>query len=128
MIISKPKALDAAQALGLELDELTDSKLKKAYRDAAKSCHPDQHGSDKLSEWARISWANDCLKHWLKHAAPKPTESPTGKEVMNPDACRSCDGSGRINVRQRGFGKPLTMQCVMCEGEGVLLPKEIDGD
>lgn len=127
MIISAAKSAEAATVLGVELESLTPDKLSKAYRAKAKDCHPDKHGAEKLNDWARISWANDCLRHWLKSRPPiiEPSESSA---IIRGDACLTCGGTGRVNVRKRGFGTPLPMQCVMCRGSGELSVEENDSD
>lgn len=124
MIISPAKAAEAAGVLGVKLDELTHDSLKSAYKGKAKECHPDHHGNAKLEMWSKVSWANDCLKHWLQTHRDIPHHEP---EVALGD-CRACGGTGRVNVVKRGFGAPLTMGCVMCRGLGSITPEENDGD
>lgn len=114
MIINAAKAREAAEVLGVGLDGLTLTALTQAYRKAAKGCHPDHHGSEKIKEWARVSWARECLKHWLEKAPTEPTP-----DVVE-DACRACGGKGRVPVRKTaGFGSPLTVLCLMCNGSGI---------
>lgn len=123
MIIPRPKAEEAAEALGVSLDGLTSDALGKAYRRMAKECHPDHHKNDKLSQWARVSWAKECLEKWLERQPQEITDEPTGD-----GSCRACNGSGRVNVRKRGFGKPLTMACIVCKGLGTVVAEENDCD
>ena len=123
MIVSRPKAEEAATVLGVELQGLTPNAMRKAYRAKAKECHPDHH-KDKLQQWARISWAKNCLEHWLKRN-PTP-EAPS--EIQGKGDCRACKGTGRVPITNRGFGKPLTVQCVICKGLGTVLPEENDHD
>lgn len=123
MIVSAAKAQEAAEVLEVELNGLTSTILSKAYKGKAKECHPDHHQSDKLQQWARVSWAKDCLTNWLARN-PTPTHEP---EVLAGD-CRACAGSGRVNARRAGFGTPLTMSCVVCKGLGTVIPEENDGD
>lgn len=112
MIVSSAKAYEAAEVLGVELKTLTPDALRTAYRAKTKECHPDHHGTTKLQMWARVSWAKECLTHWLKHnPTPQKSEVPIGD-------CRACGGTGRVKVGGGGFGAPLTMWCVMCEGTG----------
>lgn len=113
MIISAAKAREAAEVLGICLEGLIPTTLAAAYRTKAKECHPDHHGSEKIEQWSRINWANECLKHYMKNA-PLPRDVV---DEVNGD-CRACAGKGRIPVRATGFGKPLMMQCVMCQGTG----------
>lgn len=122
MIISAAKAQCAAGVLGVELEGLTPDILSKAYRQKAKVCHPDHHGTKELALWSRVSWANDCLKFWLKQRPPEPV---VGEIAEN--ACRACSGVGRVPVGT-GFRKLLTIQCVMCRGLGTIIPEENDSD
>lgn len=124
MIIPFPKAHEAAEVLGVVLEGLTEEALNKAYRDKAKLCHPDHHGPSKLDVWAKVSWAKECLTFWIEqHPEPLPVE-----ERQGDGDCRACEGTGRVNVRKRGFGTPLTMACLICRGMGTVLPEEDDGD
>jgi hypothetical protein len=149
MIVSPAKAAEAASVLGVELDTLTEDEVKKSYRDKAKDCHPDYHGNTQLQLWARISWAKDChpdyhgntqlqlwariswakdcLSHWL---ASRPQQQPEVEELARGELgnCRACGGDGRVKVVSSGFGKPLTMMCVMCRGSGFIEPEENDGE
>jgi DnaJ-class molecular chaperone len=127
MIVSPAKAAEAANVLGVELDTLTEDEVKKSYRDKAKDCHPDYHGNTQLQLWARISWAKDCLSHWL---ASRPQQQPEVEELARGELgnCRACGGDGRVKVVSSGFGKPLTMMCVMCRGSGFIEPEENDGE
>lgn len=127
MIVSAAKAREAAEVLGVELEGLTPKAIQSAYRTKAKACHPDQHGNAKLQEWAKVSWANECLKVW---AAKHPPEQPSDSHALALDGppCRVCKGEGRVPVNQGMFSKPLTMQCVMCRGQGVIEKQEDDSD
>lgn len=124
MIIPRTKALEAAEVLGIELDGLDGLALQKAYRHKAKKCHPDHHGSDKLVEWSKVSWANECLKAWVEHNPPIQVE----QEPIGGGDCRACLGTGRVVVAKRTFGPPLTMMCVVCRGLGTVIPEENDSD
>jgi len=125
VIISAAKATEAAGVLGVELTGLTPTTITRAYRAKAKDCHPDHHGTAKLQEWSRVSWAKEALTHWVKKH-PQQEQS----EVANTGDCRACAGTGRVRVvRQRGsFGKPLTMACVVCKGVGTVLVEENDSE
>lgn len=123
MIISAAKASEAAEVLGVELQGLTPTALTRAYRLKAKECHPDHHPKE-LQKWARVSWAKECLTHWIKHHPP--TEEET--ECVTKGDCRACGGTGRVVASKRGFGAPLTMQCVYCRGTGSVEPEEDDHD
>lgn len=126
MIISAQKANEAAEVLGIELTCLTKKVLGSAYRAKAMECHPDHHGTAKLQQWARVSWAREALRIWIeKHP---PVEQP--KDITKTGDCRACEGTGRVKVvRQRGsFGKPLTMACVICKGLGTVILEEHDED
>lgn len=122
MIISPAKAFEAATVLCVELDTLTADELRRAYRDKAKSCHPDHHGNSKLECWARVSWAKECLGHWLQQK-PAPSSLP-----IVEGTCRACGGSGRVKLAHRQFGPPLTMACLICKGLGTVEPEEDDHD
>jgi DnaJ-class molecular chaperone len=126
MIVSAAKASDAADVLGVELVSLTSNALSKAYRAKTKECHPDHHGNDKLQQWSRVSWAKECLEHWLKH---HPAEEHSNDEPQGVGDCRACKGTGRVVVPQvKRFGAPLTMVCVICRGFGSIIPEENDHD
>lgn len=126
MIISSARAMEAAELLDVPLEGLRASKVKDAFRAKAKDCHPDHHGTEKLQQWARISWAKEALLHWVaKHPPSAPEEESL---VSSRGDCRACDGTGRVKVVQRGFGKPLTMSCVICRGMGTVLVEENDSD
>lgn len=110
MIINAAKAAEAASILGVELNGLTPKSMNDAYRAKSKLCHPDTH--DDPEQWARVSWAKECLLRWLENVPA--TEEPT----IGAGNCRACSGKGRIPIPGKGFGKPMTMQCVMCGGSG----------
>jgi DnaJ-class molecular chaperone len=126
VIISPNKAIEAADILDVTLATLTADELSRAYRDKAKEHHPDKLGPDTPAshEWARISWAKECLGHWLRH---RPTPPPDGLVEHGP-TCQACGGSGRIKVAGRRFGTPLTIMCSTCRGDGTLEPLENDHD
>lgn len=126
MIISPVKALQAATILGVELGTLTQDELTRAFREKAKCCHPDKLGPDTPAspEWAEISWAKECLAHWLQH---RPAAPPDDRVALGPQ-CHKCNGSGRVKVVGRRFGAPLTMMCTVCRGAGTLEPVEDDHD
>lgn len=124
MIVSLVKAREAADVFGAELEGLTEEMVGKFYRRMAKDCHPDVHGNARLADWSRISWAKEALTIWLKNN-PVMEE----KTVTLKGTCRACNGTGRVKVNSgRSFGSGLTMQCVICDGEGTVTPKEIDSD
>lgn len=125
MIISAAKAQEAAEVLEVGLTGLTSSALKRAYRAKTKDCHPDYHGNEKMELWSRVSWAKECLTHWLKQEPVHEPEPVTGESIGK---CRACNGTGRVDVAKGRWGQPLKMQCVMCKGQGELLPMEDDGD
>lgn len=112
MIINAAKAQDAANVLGVELASLTPEILASHYRKAVKKCHPDSHDDPEL--WARVSWAKECLERWLQ-SVPASAVAVVGAAA---GSCRACAGVGRIPIAGRGFGKPMTTQCVMCNGSG----------
>lgn len=124
MIVSTPKAQEAAGVLNVDLMGLTQERVNEHFRRYAKDCHPDYHGNQELARWAQISWAKEVLTYWVaKHPAAEPASEAHAK-----DDCPSCHGSGRVAVRKRGFGAPLTMQCDICKGMGTILPEENDID
>jgi DnaJ-class molecular chaperone len=124
MIVSLDKAKKAASILGLQLPELTELQVARAFREMAKECHPDQHGYGKLEEWSNISWAKEVLTHWVKkHPADE------GKAaIFKGGDCLNCLGTGRVKVRKSGFGIPLTVQCAACRGLGTIINEENDSD
>jgi len=124
MIVSPIKAAEAAALLGVDLPTLTTDEVNRAFREKAKNCHPDHHGVTELERWSRISWAKECLTHWLRQ---RPTPTPEDLTATGP-TCRNCGGTGRIKVARRRFGAPLTMACQPCRGIGTLEPEEDDHD
>jgi hypothetical protein len=113
MIISAAKASQAAEILGVEIETLDAAILGKAFRIKAKGIHPDVATYD-AAKWAELEWAKECLKRWLERAPP-----PAQSEPEKGD-CTACGGVGRIPVKSSGFGKPMTVQCVMCLGSGAV--------
>jgi DnaJ-class molecular chaperone len=113
MLVTEAKAQQAADILGVELETLDTDGLGAAYREASKLCHPDS-GTNNPEQWARISWAKECLTRWFEK---RPKQAPT---VMSEGNCRACSGTGRVDVGQRSFGKAVTLMCVMCNGSGTL--------
>lgn len=119
MLIGVSKAREAAEVLGLVLEDLTEPALRQAYRNAARLHHPDTAAHYDAAKWARISWALEVLTRWLatNHAAPAATPPEELKD------CRACGGTGRIALRstvRRFGGKAATVMCVMCNGTGKL--------
>lgn len=112
MIISAAKAAEAAKELGVELDTLSPDSLSKAYRTKARESHPDS-GQYDPEKWARVSWSKEVLVRWLER---QPAEER--QAVVAKGDCRACGGTGRVPVKRAGFGKPMTLQCVMCNGSG----------
>lgn len=105
MRINAAQALQAAKALGLELEGLTPAAVTDAYRTAAKACHPDSAKHD-AARWHAIGCAKALLEDWL--ADPTPKAEPV-------TVCAACHGTGRAKLK----GK-LTMFCVLCAGSGVV--------
>lgn len=124
MIISAAKATEAAEVLGVSLEGLALETVNKAYRNKAKECHPDQHGSAKLKQWASVSWAKECLTGWVTKHPPEPASDVPSVDLRNGPVCGACGGSGRVTVGFNG----LTMWCVLCRGQGVIQPEEVDND
>lgn len=125
MLVGITKAQEAASVLELKLLGADEADVKRAYRTAAKTCHPDHHGKEKLQQWSRVSWAYEVLKHWLRQ---NPPEDNRLDEQLAAGDCRACGGTGRVDVRKTNFGTALKMQCVMCRGLGTLIPEENDSD
>lgn len=116
MIITAAKAADAAKELGVELETLNVDALTKAYRTASREHHPDAaRDLYDPEKWARISWAKEVLVRWLERPLTSEREA-----VKKAGDCRACGGTGRVPVKRAGFGKPMTLQCVMCNGSGSL--------
>ena len=116
MIISAAKAAEAAKELGVELETLSPDSLSKAYRTASAKHHPDAaRDLFNAEKWARVSWAKEVLVRWLERQPPLEREA-----VENKGDCRACGGTGRVPVKRTGFGKPMTLHCVMCNGSGAL--------
>lgn len=123
MIVSVAKAQEAAEVLGITtLDGLTTETVNRAFRDKAKGCHPDHHGITQLEQWSKVSWAKEVLCGWVEKHPPEQTE------INDGETCRNCQGEGRIKVRSSGFGKPLTVQCSICRGNGTISKEENDAD
>jgi len=118
MHINASKALEAAEALDLEVEGLTLDAVTTAYRTVAKTCHPDG-GSYDAAKWARIGWAKDLLTNWinLRQAASTP---PKGS-----GDCRACTGTGRVQTR-RGLSVGPTMFCALCNGTGNAVRRDRD--
>lgn len=113
MIISAAKAAEAAKELGVELDTLNPDALSRAYRTLSREHHPDAaRDLYNPEKWARISWAKEVLVRWLERQ-PEPKQDDVDK-----GDCRACGGTGRVPVKRTSFGKPMTLQCVMCHGTG----------
>lgn len=113
MLVTAAKAQQAADILGVELSTLGPEGLSNAYRTASKACHPDSNNDPE--QWARVSWAKDCLTRWLaKQPAKVDPDVTTGN-------CRACGGTGRVAVSvASSFGKATSVMCVMCNGNGNL--------
>lgn len=121
MIVSLAKAQEAAKILDLQLEELTEQKLREAYRAKSKTAHPDVGGD--AEQFARLSWSVHCLSHWL---TTRPTPMP--EPEVEKGNCPSCGGTGRVAMPRRGFAAPLTMACDICRGLGTIIPEESDHD
>lgn len=116
MIISAAKASQAAEILGLSLQGLSPEMLSRAYRTKSKDCHPDSNHDPEM--WAKVSWAKECLLHWLESRERLATDTSTEVE----GSCRACGGGGRIKLTSSGFGNGLTKMCLMCNGSGIVQP------
>lgn len=126
MIISSAKAAEAASVLGVELAGLTLEDVTRAYRSKAKECHPDklEQGAPTSIEWARLSWAKECLAHWLQN---RPQQTSDSRVAPGPQ-CLRCKGAGRLKVPGRSFGVVLNIMCDTCRGTGTLEAVEDDHD
>lgn len=111
----------AAEALDVELDTLTADQVERAYRSAAKACHPDTGNYDAV-KWAAIGNAKTVLLALLERRAT--AAAPVTGHAGN---CRACAGSGRIQTRAKGgFGMGVKMMCVLCSGTGNVQQKDRD--
>jgi DnaJ-class molecular chaperone len=126
VIVSPIKAAEAAALLGINLATMTSDELSAAFRAKAKDCHPDKLGPDTPAspEWARISWAKECLTYWLQQ---RPVDAVDSRIATGPP-CHKCGGVGRVRVAGRRFGAPLTIMCTNCRGVGTIEPEEDDHD
>lgn len=119
MHINAATAAAAAEALDLDLEELTEEQVSTAYRAASKGCHPNGGNYDPV-RWAAITQAKEVLGRWLdaRNRARATPCTPKG-------SCRACAGLGFIQKRSSsGFGQGPRMMCVMCNGSGT--PKRPD--
>jgi DnaJ-class molecular chaperone len=108
MIVNKAKAQQAAEALGVTLDDITTASLGQAYRDKSRHHHPDVAANYDASKWDDICQAKMILLKWLDGLP------------VHTDTCRVCGGTGRISAaRPKSFGaKVTTMMCPTCHGKG----------
>lgn len=111
MLVTSAKAKEAAEILGVSLDGLTPIIVRAAYRSKAKECHPDKHGTTKLEQWSRISWAKEVLTRWLE-------KQPELTPPVALGDCAACEGTGRIKLRSSNFNSSLSVFCAMCGGSG----------
>lgn len=111
MRVTAVKAAEACEVLDIDLEGLTEAAVTAAYRNKAKSAHPDMGGS--LEAMAAISNAKQLLEWWLE-AVAKARQEPNGRGKGN---CRACAGQGYIQ-RRTGFQLGPRMHCVLCEGSG----------
>lgn len=119
MLITAAKASEAAEVLAVDLEGLTAKIVSDVYRTKAKDCHPDKHGTTQLQLWSRVSWAKEVLERWLKSRPAQDVPLPV-------NACRACDGQGRVPIKSTGFGKPMTMICILCNGGGEIIEDKPD--
>lgn len=109
---------EACEILGVEMEGLTQEEVDKAYREAAKECHPDT-GKYDAARWTKIRAAKIELTGYLKRR----------KAALAPSAgrgnCRACGGSGMVQQRSKtGFGLGVRLMCVMCGGSGNVKQKD----
>jgi DnaJ-class molecular chaperone len=100
-VISHAKAHEAARVLDLVLDEVTKPLVRDAFRECAKTAHPDVGGTPERFE--RVKWAHDVLLSWLSYQMGEPTVK----------VCRACSGKG-FTQTQRGFTLGVPIRCVVC--------------
>lgn len=106
-MITAKMAADARALLGLVDVTLTEDTVKQAFREAAKTAHPDAGGDG--AAFANIDRAKCILLEFLKR-------NPEPAAPYKREDCPNCGGSGRIRIR-RGFGV-LTIVCGRCKGSG----------
>ena len=114
----------------------SDDEIKKAYRKAAKACHPDLHPDDKEAEarFKEVNEAYEVLSDPQKRARydqfgfNDPTmgggAGGTGaKPGTQPQTCPTCHGSGQQRVTMNSpFGQVQTMRtCPTCGGKGKII-------
>ena len=106
MLTSKAKAEEAAQALGLSLDDLTSQTLGAAYKEQAKLHHPDSE-TGSHEGFQRVIQAKGVLLAWLEQ------RRVSGGSAAALTDCPDCQGKGYVRVT-RGF-QTLSMRCRRCE-------------
>lgn len=123
MLVNRAKAEEAAEILGLApLDHhvVNVDRVKAAYKEMAKTAHPDAGGSAEA--FARVDWAKHALIAWLGKNPAREPEMP-----VKGDPCPVCTGTGRVKV-QNGFKSALTRLCQMCQGTGEVMDIDRKGE
>ena len=105
MSVSRQRAEEAAEELGLKLEGLTSEDLAVAYKYKARETHPDAGGTS--AAFQLVNQAQGTLKAWLDNARPP---------ITDDNECPNCYGFGHVIMR-RGF-KSLRVQCRTCNGRG----------
>lgn len=123
MLVNRAKAEEAAEILGLapiKHHVLNVDAVKAAYKELAKTTHPDAGGS--VEAFARVDWAKHALIAWLGRNPAKLNDMP-----VKGDPCPVCGGAGRVRM-QNGFKSALTRLCQHCQGTGEVLDIDRKGE
>lgn len=110
--VTAAQARAAAEVFDMDLEDVSEDSVSRAYRLAAKACHPDS-GNYNPARWAAIRQSKEVLGVWIKAR-----EAARGNGAAR-GGCRACGGSGFVQKRSaHGFGAGPRFMCVMCNGSG----------
>lgn len=109
MIVTHRMAVDAAILLGIGLADglCVKEDVERAFREAAKTAHPDSGGT--AEKFAAIDRAKHILLKWLEKGEPA---TPVHKQ----NNCVRCEGKGFV-ISQRAF-RQMRVSCPLCRGTG----------
>lgn len=106
----KPVAMSLAEANAiLGGPHSTEEAITTAYRQAARSIHPDTAPEVALGASLEAGTARITISQLQEARRVLLAGLNQGQEIT----CKLCGGSGRVNV---GFGAP----CAACKGKGIV--------